>query len=72
MVFDMFKRCNLLMYLTNTYVFKTFGGGQLPDFPSLVAGLSCPHKFPCSYTYAAIYWQTETSGWDNIHNFCLG
>jgi len=33
------KWCNLLLYLTNAYVFKNFGRGQLPDCPSLVAGL---------------------------------
>ena len=34
------KWYNLLLYLTDTYVFKNFGGGQLPDLPPLVVGLT--------------------------------
>jgi len=27
------KRCNLFLYLTDTYVCESFGGWQLPDCP---------------------------------------
>jgi len=34
------KWCNLLLHLTNAYVWENFGGGKSPDFPPLVAGLA--------------------------------
>ena len=33
------KWCNLLVYLTNTYVCENVGGGNCPTAPQLVAGL---------------------------------